>query len=822
MDHENDACCTERGNSLSRVKRERRRKNWKRNFIVTAGCLVTTIVLGCMMSNNDRLTFMDYAVGPCFYLSVLLNAGWCCYFFAPFLARDRLYNALLFMGLFVWGCMLYFSSPVIESSDESDLYGKKDKIERLIEAPNRTAAAFFPSRGGFEAIAKSNEKQTRLHYFVFQTAVLFYVALVMFAIFGRGVINRVHLWLTPWHGLNVFWGRSEAGMLLARSIVETTVSDQVFFMLQQKSGDGDEWRTLTRDIDDMKGMWSFTYDSNAVETDVSKDKLAQAKGRRHFFMDESGHINVSRADRLVKVLKRWKRMREHKSKIRCLFAAFKAGVFKWWLTGCKAKPYFYVRVEAPADELIYQRWAANVRDVVTPVLIREPQLISNNFIGNHPLLKMPGIKLDTDKALVAEGEFNILILGFGDVGQAILSDFVCNSQFLNAKNEVTPFHVDIVEQDEKVIEEYCIRHPLATCHPDFSAKGQGKRFDVNFVKDSVNDKCIRVEEKTFDDWFRGRLKEAGRKCPYNRIIVCLNGDDKTLGIASKVIEFARRYGVEVGQDVVFARVRDPARNRYLPKGKICSIFSRKKVEDYKERITLFGDLKDIYSFASINVEVVDTMAKVLNGRYGDYGHELPTPAEREIKWEDASFIDQLSSRAAAQGQRNILLLLGMDYSTAPKKVGGAADGQVMVREKLKALRAEKNPVLMTLAINEHMRWNAFHLMMGYRPWQVVGRSDDARDDIPKPWPSKFKANQLDTVGKHADIVPFDELPKVDMQFAEWNTGRKPDESEYHKFQGLNTCSSQAWDIAFCQIVGDVAAAAGLEIVMAAEKGNGSN
>ena len=773
--------------------------------IITIAALGIMLVLGCLMQTHKSI-----AVGSLFYLSIVVNAGWGFYLLAP-VVRIRLFNALLFMGLFVWGCMLYFCSPVREGNYEQSI------IERQVEAPNRTVSAFFPSRGGFEAIAKSNDKQLRLHYFVFHTVVLFYVALLTFAIFGRGIVNRVHKWLTPWRRLNVFWGRSEAGLLLARNITETTVRGQVFFMLQQRSGDGDEWRTLTRDIDDMDGMWSFTYDSNAVETDVSKDTLAQTKGRCHFFMEESGHVNVSRADRLVKVLRKWKEMRETRGKFKCFLAAACAGMLKRWLSGCAEKPYFYVRVEASADDLTYQTWAANVRDVVTPVLIRESRLIAKDFIANYPLLTtMPGIRIDNEKCLVSEGKFNILLVGFGAAGQDVLNEIVCNGQFVqsydpNGMPVQVPLHVDVVEQDDRVIEEYCIRRPLATQY--FASIAQRQRnecFDVNFVN-------VRVEDKTFDDWFRDCLDKNGKKNPYNRIVVCLNGDNNTFAIANKIVEFARRQGVEIGQNIVFARVKDPARNRYLPQGRICTLFTKEQKPDHDSSITVFGDLTDIYAFNRINAEIVDTMAKVLNSRYGNFGRELGDAKAREEKWENASFFDQLSSRAAAEGQRNILLLLGLDYRRTGLPGKTSAD-QDKVKMQIAALEDEGNPVLRTLAINEHLRWNAFHLMMGYRPWSVLavdrkkGQNPDARTDLPMPWPEKIRANQLATIGKHADIVPFDTLPDVDMQIMGWNTGNVPPPSERGKFEGLKPDSSQAWDIAFCQIVDKVAEAAGLSIV----------
>ena len=258
------------------------------------------------------------------------------------------------------------------------------------------------------------------------------------------------------------------------------------------------------------------------------------------------------------------------------------------------------------------------------------------------------------------------------------------------------------------------------------------------------------------------------------------------------------------------------RNRYV---KIFSLFDRGVPQEREQIITLFGNLSDIYSFDRIDVEVVDTMAKVLNSRHGDFGRELSDSKQMEKDWEGASFFDQLSSRAAAEGQRNLLLLRNLDYLA---NVEGQLFREVSFDDVDKPLTNEsfmrKGSVLRTLSVDEHLRWNAFHLMMGYRPWHILNRGPDqdpdARNDIPEPRPKKIKANQLVTIGKHADIVEFDTLPDVDIQLKKWNTGKTLAElnMERKDFEGLTPDSAQAWDIAFCQIVGKVANAAGRPIV----------
>lgn len=790
---------------VARGLNRRRRLNRSRinKALVTIALLLVTGLLGLFMvlwchSPSVR----NCALAALFYMSLIADAGWFFCIFTPFVGGGRrLFNAAMFVILFVWGCVFYFFAQVEEEKEcgkpstsmaqTNGVFcaGSTNNLPKTpagwfalqIAAPNRTLAAFFPSRGGFESVPRGPGKEKwGIHYFVFHSVVIFYVALLTFAIFGRGIVNRMNKWFIQWKRLNVFWGRSDAGLLLARSIIDSTIDDQVFFVLQQKSGDGDEWRTLTKEIDQMGAMWSFSYDSNAVESDVSGDTLAQAKGRRHFFMDASGHVNLSRADRLVKVLRTKKPARG----FRGLWPALRAGVPIWWWKSMSdkahfEKPYFYVRMDDSADEFVYLEWAANVRDVVNPILLKESRLIAKEFIASHSMLDVPGVKVDAKKAVVADGEFKTLIVGLGAAGQDILNEIVCNGQFLRENGKEVPFSVDIVEKDKHVLDEFCLRHPEVM-----------KKYNVNL-------KCSRVEDASFDDWFKDRLKY------YNRIIVCLQGDEKTLSAAFKIVEFSRRFGVIVPRGVIFARVTDPARNRYVPyvDAKMHTIYTRgKKVHD---SITLFGNLKEIYSFDRINAEEVDTMAKALNSRKETFWEKVANEKQKEEAWDNASLFDQLSSRASAEGQRNLLRLLGWEC------VRNADGRQLVSDDDIAKVVNDYEGVLLTLAKTEHLRWNAFHRMMGYRVWDVLNGASLA--DLPhsEDIPIRIKANQLETIGKHADIVPFDDLPKVDRQIASW---KGECDMPLEKFTGLKPDASQAWDIVFCQMIGKVATSAGYKIV----------
>ena len=196
-----DECFMRRlGCRLCNVKARRRCIEWRDKILLSVLFVGLTHVLAYIMPDSATVTKTGVAIGICFYLSVLLDAGWFFYLLAP-VVRRRIFNAVLFMALFVWGCVLYYSAPVDDSNRCTV------KIERQIEAPNRTVAAFFPSRGGFEVVATGSDKAgpnastaddgagLRLHYFIFHTSVLFYVALITFSIFGRGIVNNARKWM---------------------------------------------------------------------------------------------------------------------------------------------------------------------------------------------------------------------------------------------------------------------------------------------------------------------------------------------------------------------------------------------------------------------------------------------------------------------------------------------------------------------------------------------------------------------------------------------------------------------------------------------------
>jgi hypothetical protein len=109
-----------------------------------------------------------------------------------------------------------------------------------------------------------------------------------------------------------------------------------------------------------------------------------------------------------------------------------------------------------------------------------------------------------------------------------------------------------------------------------------------------------------------------------------------------------------------------------------------------EKVFSFGCRDAVYKEALIIREETDRMAKVVNQVYkGDPWHEL-------------DWVRQESNRAAADFVPAMLRLAGLSRESAKKEQALTGD-----------------PVLAeTLAETEHLRWNAFHAAMGFRPISI--------------------------------------------------------------------------------------------------------
>ena len=145
----------------------------------------------------------------------------------------------------------------------------------------------------------------------------------------------------------------------------------------------------------------------------------------------------------------------------------------------------------------------------------------------------------------------------------------------------------------------------------------------------------------------------------------------------------------------------------------------------------------LFSRALLSAEEADRGAILLNARYDD------SPRSDWEKWLGCDYFSKTSSRAAA------------DF--APAFLRAAHRSRAALIEKGWELPEE---TLRNLGETEHMRWNAFHFAMGYRPMSETefrSRADALRRGEA---PDGFRAGKNSEGRTHVCLVDWDELPAV--------------------------------------------------------------
>ena len=283
-----------------------------------------------------------------------------------------------------------------------------------------------------------------------------------------------------------------------------------------------------------------------------------------------------------------------------------------------------------------------------------------------------------DEKGLAREDFQAVILGFGRMGRAMLSQLIMNGQFDGSR-----FRVDVFDPGA----ESCWMHS-----EELSAA-----YDIRFH-------AADGKSNAFFNFLRERGDAV--RC----ICLCTGSSRENAETAEDIRmwlwEHARRpVIIQVTRDCLMGR-----------DGRIRNIWN--------------GDIPDI--------QRMDAMAMEINGRY----HAAEGRSAWE-EWQRCDYFSRMSCRASA------------DFMPARLRAAGKT-----VRQVLDGDWPPDPETLEHLSVTEHMRWCAFHRVMGYRtmsPDVFLARAalwKKAREDTEQPAVRIAK----DTEHRlHACLVPWDEL-----------------------------------------------------------------
>ena len=691
----------------------------------------------------------------CLVVLLLLSSGMVFYLLYSLMCRTR-YRIVAFAFLFVLGGCMYWLHPVDRQSSCNGHVccactnevpaqgGACGEMAMLLEAADRTLSAFFPSRGGFESLPHDFDPRW---YYLFHFLVLFYVGSILYAFFGRRQMDRFQWGFLYYEkDVNVFWDYSKRGEKLAQDLVRTSDTDQILFRVAKDRFRDDAMRGTIERLTRLDCMFDLSESAAVSHDDFVGPHVhaghtlrrSELRGYRHFFIGDDARRNLSLLDAFVRSL-----------------ADYDVGGNK----------QLYVRVNARDEGNLLASWADSLKPLCNGRaeihIIHELSMLTRKFAEDYPVLNsLPEQAVDVRSGMV-NGEFKLLVVGFDELGQALLKQEICDAQFKGLR-----FFADVVASVPDKL-----------------------RYQEDFASELEAYPGIAfVEPQKLGSVF-GRIAE------YNRVIVCTGCPKEDLQVGMRI---RRAY-----MDACLPLVDEQGGRKvfvYSPDGELADCLMRIRRGNASDKedgngtcpgIDLFGSRNELYSRRVIVDEALDAAAKRLNYVYVRKGKSI------EEAWNDCSFFDKESSRASVLGERNLVRLLGYDIVDAAEE--GAEDCSSEYRRRI-----DSPEILSLLAENEHLRWNAYHFTRGIFRWDVEGC----------PIPGAISGNQVLRYNRHAALVPYDALPDVEVALERMKTGGGKCSATREDFVGYgkNGGTYQSYDMDFVRNIPVVQGNAGKKIV----------
>lgn len=590
----------------------------------------------------------------------VLGLGWTIVVLSHRIIQRSLLLMATFVLVFVFGIVVY-----------KYMAGNGSNWDSLFESINSTLSVFFPSRGDYDAVNKNVQFAYPLLHF---SAYLF-IAMLGFSFFGRKVMSRSSCWFVFPRHRNIFWGYSDGGVLLASDFMSEKLSNKAVFVLPTDmplSTEVEKYRF--NEIDSIGGAVLYKDFSTVI---------SRPYGSRHFFVTEDQELNVRLAFMVLEVIKR-KRRKKYTIEL-------------------------FVRTEMAHIDNYFNKALEEMEGKVEVNIVNESELTARRFLLKYPLLEMPGIRENIVPSEVAvNGHFNILQLGYGWTGRAILNKIICNTQFYGSRFSATVFDRDLMTKHGF--------YPLLDDECFSDIPGKPNYYDIKKKTD------IEIGSIGFKEWVVDNVEK------FNRIVVTLGDDAFNVKIALSIAKVLNDRGMSYKEtsERIFAHIRNRERYTYF--------------EMEQTPISVFGNKNKIYT---IDIIVNDELDEIASELY--FKCVKDSRSTKESLWRRASIFDQESSRAAAIAIDNTLRICGK------KRVKMSYD----VKNAPLCLGSDN---LKHLAENECRRWNAFRFTQGVKSL-----------DLKKITYAMFEGNEpsvdlISSFNRHAALMNYCDLPKLDKKF----------------------------------------------------------
>jgi hypothetical protein len=385
--------------------------------------------------------------------------------------------------------------------------------------------------------------------------------------------------------------------------------------------------------------------------------------------------------------------------------------------------------------------------------------------------------VDIEKDATVSSAFNALVIGFGEVGYDTVRFLYEFGAFVKTGSdsdrvEQSDFHCDIVDKDIKnKAGLFAVNAPSVSHHMSYNQDDQRPPTSI-----SLHDMDVLGVD------FYDHLERMIGKLNY--VVIALDDDVANVSLAVRIFRLAVRYRESLNHFRILVRVRNDNDGHLL---RIAEHYNRlwaaqansdeesrnihqrtvKSLEAIHEPITLFGALKDTFTYDYIVSDILKTEAKHFKEKYDQSISTLSAKSGRvamaPLEWESEhrdlmqlseeykGFSPTLSGimrlrRVQSQNTENCFhkftkqmlasVALGeQKYRLLTANVLSRKENEITYSWQEHEPDAAVTRVLDVIAQTEHLRWMASHEILGYRDFGGLNDKNEARllHGCLKPW-----------------------------------------------------------------------------------------
>lgn len=629
----------------------------------------------------------------------------------------------LAVGVFVCGVAIYYIGY--------DYDGTGENMVTLLLRSVLSSFEMFLSKSNLIGIADNckGDEVYMLCFAIIHTAALAISTLFAVLCFGK----RIQYWCRgiKWRFIgssavtNVFWGFNERSFVLAHDIANNSTTKERFifvdFPLHEESP------SKGQSFSGILGL--FSYKINA---------LRQMSGLRNSIMMRSSlrpssvqNINTDFFDamniyRLKQILDKSKEIRffiltdDEDANLKAALNMLNHNVcenkkFKIYCSARKTK--LNRLIEETKDERL--KFIDDSRTSIT-------QLKMDHDKGRHPI---DYVDIDKERGVVTS-EFRALIVGFGTTGQDALRFLYEFSAFTGIDQKKSPVQLHVVD-----------------CNMD---QLKGRFYQEVPGMSMLEGKEIFLHNLNFNSMEFNQFLDANIN-DLNYVIIATGNDEQNIELASAIMERVFSQRKEKAHHLkVFVRMYSEAnRIKFNSAINVYAQFCEK--ENYLP-LEFFGDTKTLYTRDVIIDNRYEQQAKEFYKAYCKATSSSDSWEERARAEKEKDKIYGTRSLRRKEGQDKANCqhcytkqqLLNLENRNEPLELPEWTDTESILDHE----GATENHWLVCLynvAICEHLRWNASHLMMGYVPMTA-----DVKKQIDGTCDERTK--------QHTYIVDWNQLP----------------------------------------------------------------